>query len=117
MKQVNIGQWWGMFKLLYQQVTVYVSAISYAMTATTLYLVATRSIIPMPYWVFVIILIAIVLLLMLLEFLLSLASVYSVQNKQAWIHDNPMREYLERRDRIYTNKLNQILKRLPKGKS
>lgn len=67
--------------------------------------------IDLPMIVFVFIIGAVLIVGMFIEYKYSLGSVTSFGNEQWYKHGNPMRDYLEERDRVYNEKLDKILAR------
>ena len=55
----------------------------------------------------------VLVVIMIIEYKYSLGSIQSFSNEQWYKHNNPMKKYMEERDRVYNEKLDKILAILP----
>lgn len=100
LKQRNIGTFLGMAKIVIGNVSPYVNWVSLALVGimsfyTTLSPLFSSWGIQFPFWMFILLLVFIIIVLMIVEWIFVLPSVFGASNRQAWEHENPMREKLE----------------------
>lgn len=100
MKQVNIGNWWGMLITLAGRLGTYVSMINLVLIAFFAYPSVSVFItnlvgIVLPFWAFLLIVIALPFVAMIFEYIFGLPSFITFNNQQAYKHGNPMREDIE----------------------
>ena len=100
MKQINVGNWWGMFITLAGRLGTYYSMISVVLIAFFAYPSVSTFVtnfigISFPFWAFLLVIIVLPFIAMVLEYIFGLASFVAFNNQQAYKHGNPMREDIE----------------------
>jgi hypothetical protein len=101
MQQVNIGKWWGLFKLLGQNITSYVQYINMVLIALTAYATTISPYlhehgIAIPIWAFGVVILTVLIIAFVFEWAVSFPSFFSVWNSQWWNHNNPMKAEVEK---------------------
>jgi hypothetical protein len=121
MKQTNIGSWWGAFMMLLSRVAGYATFMILGMNIILSYPLISGWIKEVIGWDFpmlgFIATIAFLLMIaMIVEYRFSIAAIQTFSNSQWYKHKNPMREFLEERDKICNEKFNAILDILERDK-
>jgi hypothetical protein len=89
------SMWLGKLKFLGTHISVYVTSLTLAFTATSAYTVAIQPFlesigIALPFIVYLLIIVVALILLLIFEYKIVLPGFFSLSNKQWYEHDNPM---------------------------
>ena len=85
----------GAIKNIFARSTFYISILNFAMLAVTSYSVVVWKVLPIPFWLFFLILVLTVVGTMVFDYIIMLPSEMSFMNWQAYEHNNPIRKDLE----------------------
>jgi len=90
---------WGALKQTVGQIGIYVTFINTLMLAVTLYSTGwvQENVIDINFWGFMAVVFGIIGLLLLMAWKMDLPSYFTSWNEQWWKHDNPMKEYLDKK--------------------
>jgi len=111
MRQHAVGSWLGGLKDLIMRVLLYVSLINFLLIVATAYNTTLRDTLQvwapwLSFPVFLGALVLLLLLLMILEYKVVLPSSWSFVNKQQYEHQSPVKEQLDRIEKILENMQN-----------
>lgn len=100
-EQKKVGPFWGGLKELIGRVMFYAGIINFILIMITAYHTSIKDIMPIPFWIFFLVLSVGLSILMIFEYIIILPSSISFSNRQSYKHDNPVRD-----------DINKILKKL-----
>jgi hypothetical protein len=100
LKQVNIGNWWGMLVTLLGRVGFYAQMVSLILVAFFAYPSVSTSVdswfgIAMPFWLFLLIIVLLPFIGMIFEYIFGFPSFIAFNNQQSYKHGNPLRVDIE----------------------
>lgn len=96
-QQRKTSKYWGIIKLLFSQLSPYLSWVNLALVGVMSFYTTFAPIFAsfgfvLPFWLFVLVLLLFLVVLAVLEWVFMIPSFYGANNRQWWDHDNPMKE-------------------------
>jgi len=111
--QWNVSRKWGAVKQSIMQSSIYITMFNLLLLSITAYDTAwlqKHLIRPLGlnFIIYESVIVAFLLLFLLLVWKVDMPGFYKSWNNQWWVHDNPMREFLERTEKVNTQRLDAI---------
>jgi|SRR3989304_7556199 len=91
-EQKKLSPFWGGLKELLIRAMVYIGIINFILIMITAYHTAIKDIMPIPFWLFFLVLTFILFVVMIFEYIVVLPSSIAFANRQSYKHDNPIKD-------------------------
>ena len=91
-EQKKVSPFWGGLKELLGRAMFYIGIINFILITITAYHTSIKDIMPIPFWIFFLLLFIGLLILMILEYVIILPSSIAFSNRQSYKHDNPVKD-------------------------
>ena len=91
-EQKKFSPFWGGIKELLSRAMFYIGIINFILIMITAYHTSIKDIIPVPFWIFFMVLTVILFVVMVFEYVIVLPSSIAFSNRQSYKHDNPLKD-------------------------